>query len=81
MVGGRVFGTSGRGVLGATVIMIDSNGDIRYTRTNPFGFFSFADVQSGQSIILNVNHKKHRFAPQFLSLTEEVTSLTFIAQP
>jgi large repetitive protein len=80
-VGGRVFGTNGRSVFGATVIMVDSKGEIRYSRTNPLGFYRFAEVPGGQTVILNVKHKSYTFSPRILDVIEDLVDENFIAQP
>lgn len=78
-ISGRVFGGKS-GVAGASVHLTDQNGDVRVSRTNPFGYYHFAEVQVGQTVILTVASKRFQFAPQILNLSEEVTELNFHAE-
>ena len=78
-ISGRVMTSSGRGISNTTVVMTDSSGEIRYARTNPFGYYRFVNVVVGQTYIFNVNSKRYAFAPQVVSVSEELTGLNFIA--
>ncbi len=78
-IGGRVLNAAGSGVFGARVIMTDTNGNVRETRTSSFGFYSFAEVAAGETYILTVRHKRYEFAPQVVFVTEESSDINFIA--
>lgn len=80
-IGGRVL-TYGRGfgISGATVSITDGSGSVRYARTNRMGEYSFAEVASGETSIINVAHKRYVFAPQVLNVTEDISELDFQAQ-
>ncbi len=80
-VGGRVLTAQGRGVSGATVFLTDMTGETRRTRANPFGYYRFTDVQSGETYIIEARHKRYQFAPQAVSVIEELTELNFVALP
>ena len=80
-VSGRVTDLSGRGVSGAQITVNGSNGALIYARTNPFGYFSFKEIESGGTYIFQVSHKRHTFAPQVLTLMEDMNNLSFRAQP
>lgn len=81
--GTRVAGTvtrfSGRGVSGATVTLIDSNGESRSTRTNYLGNFSFNDIGVGQTYIISVRAKGHTFENRVITIMEEITDLQIAA--
>jgi uncharacterized repeat protein (TIGR01451 family) len=80
-VTGQVFGMNGRGLFGATVVLIEANGSVHYSQTNPFGYYRFADLEAGQTVIVNVSHKNNSFAPQILNLNGEYVNQNFAAQP
>ncbi|MGI8635377.1 MAG: carboxypeptidase-like regulatory domain-containing protein [Segetibacter sp.] len=79
-VRGRVLSPYGKGVFRARVMMTDSTGQTRTVMTNPFGFYTFGNIEVGDTYILQVRHKRYTFTPQALSLTEEATDVNFTAQ-
>ncbi|MGI8639174.1 MAG: carboxypeptidase regulatory-like domain-containing protein [Pyrinomonadaceae bacterium] len=79
-VSGRVLSAAnGRGVFGARVTLVDANGATRYAMTNPFGYYRFNEVAAGETYIFTATHKRYQFAPQVVSVTEELTELNFVA--
>ena len=78
-VGGRVTVGKGSGLLNATVQIILADGETRTTRTGSFGYFSFDGIQAGQTVIVSIISKKYSFAPQVVSVAEDLTELNFIA--
>jgi Putative Ig domain len=79
-VGGRVIKSNGRGVSGAVIAMIDENGGVRSARTNPFGYYRFADVAVGETYIFSVRSKNLTFSQPTLirPIGEETDDLIFI---
>jgi 23S rRNA C2498 (ribose-2'-O)-methylase RlmM len=61
--------------------MATSFGQSRTALSNPFGFYRFADVPAGEVYIFTIRHKFYIFAPQVLTVTEEIENLNFAAQP
>ncbi len=80
-VGGQVSNAYGMPVRNATVSLTNSNGEVRLARTNPFGFYRFADVAAGQIYTAGVEAKGYAFAPQVILLSDELTGLNFTAEP
>ena len=80
-IAGRVVTQSGRGLFGAKVSITDQAGNTRTATTNPFGYFRFAGVESGQTYVVNVSHKWYRFTTRSISVNDEISGLDFIAQP
>jgi len=80
-IGGRIINQTGRGVANAQIMMLDQNGEPRYARTNPFGYYRFVEVAAGETYIINVSHKRFTFAPRVLTVSEELENLDFTAQP
>lgn len=79
-VRGRVLSPFGRGVSRARVLMTDSTGQTRTVMTNPFGFYTFGNIEVGDTYILEVRDKRYTYTPQAISLTEEATDVNFTAQ-
>lgn len=80
-VGGRVSSATGRGVFGAQLVLINSNGEPRYARTNPFGFYHFSGIAAGETYTINVAHKNYTFASRVVTVTEDLDELNFTANP
>lgn len=79
-ISGRVMTASGRAINGATVTITDTNGAIRTTRTNMFGFYRFDGVQAGQSYIFGASARGYTFVPQLFTVDGGSTSLDLVAQ-
>lgn len=75
---GRVTNINASAVSAAQVVMTDQTGGMRYTRTSPFGYFRFTNVEAGQTYIVSVSHKLYQFAPQVVFVTEELNELNFV---
>lgn len=80
-VSGRVLTAFGRGIPNTRVEMTDSNGQVRYAMTNPFGYYRFQDISVGATYIFSVTGKKHRFSPKVVTLTNQIADLNFVAVP
>lgn len=78
-VGGRVFADT-RGLAGATVYLTDQTGAVRAARTNPFGYYRFADVPAGSTYILAVVSKQYVFAPQVISINGDIDNMNFVPE-
>jgi hypothetical protein len=80
-ISGRVVTSDGRGVPGARVELIDQNGNVRYATTNPFGYYRFIHVDTGQSYTLGAVHKWHEFEPRLVTVLSDVIDADFVAEP
>lgn len=78
---GRVLTSAGSGVSNALVRITAPDGTSHTTRTSSFGYYSFGDIPTGQSYIVTAQSKTYRFAPQVLTLNENVTEFNIIAEP
>lgn len=78
-IGGRVLTSDGAGIPRAQVTMVDQSGNTRSARTNPFGYYTFADVEIGQTYVVSVASKGYEFTPRIISLTDQLTDLDFFA--
>lgn len=79
-IGGRVMSTDGRGIRNAIVMLTLQNGETIQTRSSSFGYFRFDGIEAGQTVVVSVISKRFQFAPQIVSVNEELTELNFIAQ-
>ena len=79
-ISGRVTDAAGRGVPGATVTMQNQDGVIVYAITNPFGYYRFVDVPSGQTYLASVTHKRYTFQPRTITVNDELTDVNFVAE-
>lgn len=79
-VAGRVLNNSGTGISHALVSFSDGQGNIRTSRTNSFGYFSFEAVEVGETYIFNVSAKGFSFLPQIVNLKDNITDLNFVAE-
>jgi hypothetical protein len=79
-VGGRVLTASGSGVSNARVVLTDANGASRTSLTNSFGYYRFTEVPAGETCVFSVRHKEYQFAPQVLTITDNIGELNFTAE-
>jgi len=80
-VQGRLLTSDGRGVRGAAVKLINSNGEVRTAISGSLGYFRFDDVPSGETYTVTVRSKQFEFAPRIISITDVFEDLELIASP
>lgn len=78
-IGGRVSVSNGRGLARARVFLTNQSGETRTALTDSSGYFRFDDVTAGGTYVLTIVSKRYLFAPQVVSVTEELTELDFTA--
>lgn len=80
-INGRVNSVEGRGIVGANVILTDSNGNSKTAVTNSFGMYNFDEVEVGGTYTVTVIHKRYQFQnpTQVINVSENVSGLNFIA--
>jgi len=81
-VTGRVLTSSGSGISGARVSIVDfSSGETRTTLTNTFGYYSFTGLEVSHFYQLGVSAKKYSFqqSVKSFSLTADLSDVNFIA--
>jgi len=64
---------------GVVLTLTDANGTTRTTRSSIFGYYRFDEVAAGQTYIIGVRSKRYQFAPQLISVTEDIARLNFTA--
>ena len=77
-VGGRVLTNANRGLANAVVYLTDMQGNTRIARTNPFGYYRFDDIATGQTVLISVTSKRYQFAPQLVNVVEGIGDLDLV---
>lgn len=81
-VSGRVTNSGGQGIGGIYVFMIDSGGNTRTSISNPFGYYGFENVLSGQTYTIGATSKRYNFpAPTQVTVNDNITNLDITALP
>jgi hypothetical protein len=75
-VSGQVVSQSGRGISKTLLSLTGQDGIPRYAITNPFGYFTFRNVPGPMTYTLSPTAKRYAFAPQLLTVSDNLTSLT-----
>ena len=70
-VTGRVVSKTGKGIYRAIVTITDDQGVARSAVTNMGGYFTFTEVPSGESYVMNVTHKSYSFSSQVIGVNED----------
>ena len=80
-VSGRVLTPSGAGLTNAVVYLTTQNGESIQTRTTSFGYFSFEDIEAGQTVVVSIGSKRFTFTPQIVAVSDNVSDLEFTGLP
>lgn len=67
---GLVSSLNAAGISNARVEIMATDGKISYSLTNPAGRFRFSGLEVGQPYTITVTHKRFRFDPQTITLSE-----------
>lgn len=80
-VSGQVVSSSGKGLRGVIVYLIDQEGNMRQTLTNSFGYYRFEEVEAGQTVTVSVFSRRFFFKEptQVISVQDNVTDVNFYA--
>lgn len=76
-VSGQVFTSGGQGLRNAVVSITDAGGVRRQIPTSSLGFYSFDEVQTGQTYTISVNSRRYRFEPKTLNISNQLTNVDF----
>ena len=57
--------------------MQNQEGEFLWAITNPFGYYRFRNVPSGQIYLVTVDHKRYSFEQRTINLNDELTGLDF----
>lgn len=78
---GKVMMSTGKALSRVVVTLTDSQGNMRTATTNREGYFTFTDLQAGETYIFEVRSKIYRFNSQVVTVTENLDNVNFTAQP
>jgi hypothetical protein len=80
---GRVLSADGRGIGYVRMTLTSTDGSIREAMTNPFGYYRFLGLESGQVYIVTVNSKNFVFSEpsRVIFMADAVNNFDFIALP
>lgn len=77
---GVVKTASGTGISRADVTVTNTQGEtVASATTNSFGGFKIGNLSAGQVYIVNVRHGRFQFAPQIVTLNENIGNAEFVA--
>lgn len=82
-IAGRTQYADGTAVGRVQILMTRvSDGTLWTALTNSFGYFTFEGIPTGQTYVLNISTKRHRFPidSQTITLTDDVSGIVFIAE-
>lgn len=71
---GRVVSPNGKPIVNAVLKLQSGTETIKIGRTNPFGYFHFPDVQSGQTYTISTNTKGLNFNDRSVLVDDTITS-------
>lgn len=81
---GQVRSADGRGISKVRVSLSGGNlTDPRYALTNPFGYYHFEGLETGEAYIIRVESKRYRFedTSRLINLYDNLADVDFIANP
>jgi predicted outer membrane repeat protein len=79
-ISGRVITPRNFGLTNAWVTLTDAQGNSQTIRTGKSGSFRFTDVAAGETYIISVSARRYTFAPQVITVNEDIVELNFYAQ-
>lgn len=81
-VSGRALTSAGRGISGVRMEVIDlSTGEVRYATTNPFGYYTFTEIDVANLYLVRAAHKRHTFInnDRTINVEDSIFGLDFVA--
>ncbi len=79
-VAGHVVSNTGLPIGRTYLTLSDQSGNVHQSLTNPFGYFRFSDIPSGQTYVLSMRSKSFEFTPSSISIaiTSDINDLLII---
>ncbi len=78
LVSGRVMAPDGRGLRGARVTIVDSEGVATSVLTSSLGYYTFEDVTAGGTYVIGVASRQYRFTSRVIQVSDDLTNVDFI---
>ncbi len=79
-ISGRVLNAFGRSAKNTSVTLTSISGETRYARSNQQGHFSFREVETGQTYIVNAYSKGLQFNSLVVTVTDNIEGLLISPQ-
>lgn len=81
-ISGRITDDTGHGVRQVVVTLTSHDGTVRTATTNSFGYFSFAQLETGGVYIIEPRNRRYAFTPERRAYmhADEVSNLDFVAE-
>ncbi|HTH52064.1 MAG TPA: carboxypeptidase-like regulatory domain-containing protein [Pyrinomonadaceae bacterium] len=79
-ISGKVLDSSGFGVRNARVVLTDPLGNKRSAITNAFGYYEFADIQSGSTFVASVTVRGYVYQQRLIQVFDTLSDLNFSPQ-
>jgi len=77
-ISGRILTANGQGIGGVRVVLNDAGGNvITSTNTNSFGIYSFSNVVSGRTYIVEPLSKRYTFTARSMPVNDNLTEVNF----
>ena len=82
-VGGRITDASGIALRNVAVTITSQSGVVRSTLSTTFGYYTFGEVEAGETYILTVHSTRHTFAEPIrtIHVADEITDANFVSTP
>ncbi len=81
-ISGRALTERGHAISGARINLVDSSGDVRVALTNRLGYYTFSDLDAGETVILEISHRRYRFAhpTQVYTPVDDLFEINFVGK-
>lgn len=81
-IAGRVITSNGNGIRNVELRLVEDDGTLHSAITGPFGYYSFTDIPSGQTVIMSVSAKHFHFAQsvRLITLNDGLTAYDWVSQ-
>jgi hypothetical protein len=78
---GRAVRSDGRGIGGALIRLISSDGTEKWSVSNPFGYYRFLDIRAGDFVVLNISAKNRTFleSSRAFIINQNAANVDFLA--
>ena len=79
-ISGQVTTADGQAIARTRISITDSNGETKFALTSSFGYYRFDEIRVGETYIIQPQNKRYQFAPQIITLNEDLEKLNFTAE-
>lgn len=76
---GRVVSASGQGIRNTQVLLTRRDGTVTRVTSGSFGNFEFENLTTGETYMISIQSKRYRFAPQSITVADNLAPLEMIA--